>query len=70
MGIFSNVLMLLTAVLGGSARLEVLGPPSYTVAPWYELMQNRSKAISGPSESEFLFAITIFLVSLCVELVV
>ena len=61
MGIFSNVLMILGAFgMGGSARLEVLGPPSHTVAPWYELMVNRSKPASGPSESEFLCAITIF----------
>ena len=61
MGIFSNVLMVVGAFgLGGSARLEALGPPSHTVAPWYELMQNRSKATSGPSESKFLFAKHIF----------
>ena len=68
MGIFSNVLMILGAFgMGGSgsARLEVLGPPSHTVAPWYELLANRSKPASGPSESEFS-VLNIFLVSLSV----
>ena len=57
MGIFSNILMVVGA-LGmsgsGSARLEVLDPVRHTVAPWYELLANRSRPASGPPESEFL----------------
>jgi len=56
MGIFSNILMVAGA-LGlsgfGSGRLEVLDPERHTVAPWYELLANRSRPASGPSESEF-----------------
>ena len=55
MGVWSNVLMVLTAFgMGGSAGLA-LGPPSITVAPWYEQMQTRSKGTSEPPEGEFLF---------------
>ena len=63
MGIFSNVLMVLGALgMGGSgsARLEVLEPARHTVAPWYELLANRSKPASGPSESEFSLLNTFF----------
>ena len=45
--------------LGGSAGLA-LGPPSQTVAPWYEQMQTRSKGTSEPPEGEFLFCYNIF----------
>ena len=55
MGIWSNVLMVMTVFgLGGSAGIAV-GPPSLTVAPWYEQMQTRSKGTSEPPEGEFLF---------------
>ncbi len=59
MGIWSNVLMMMTVFgLGGSAGLA-LGPPSQTVAPWYERMQTKSEGTSEPPEGEFLFAITV-----------
>ena len=55
MGIFSNILMIVGALgVSGSARLEALDPARHTVAPWYELLANRSRPASGPSESEFL----------------
>ena len=47
--------MILTVFgMGGSAGLA-LGPPSITVAPWYEQMQTRSKGTSEPPEGESLF---------------
>ena len=60
MGIWSNVLMVMTVFgLTGSAGLA-LGPPSRTVAPWYEQMQTRFKGTSEPPEGEFLFCYNIF----------
>ena len=62
MGVWSNVLMMLTVLglQGGSAGLA-LGPPSQTVAPWYERMQTKSEGTSAPPQGEFLFAITVYM---------
>ena len=52
--------MILTVFgMGGSAGLA-LGPPSRTVAPWYEQMQTRSKGTSETPEGEFLFCYNMF----------
>ena len=52
------MMMTVFGLQGGSAGLA-LGPPSQTVATWYERMQTKSEGTSAPPEGEFLFAITV-----------